>query len=163
MPLVQLLVRAHRMVTIAAFAIAGCALVLFTAMFNMEVARRYFLNAPSTWSQDVIAACALAVTFLAMPYVTMKQGHVSIDILVRKMRPAGVRAITAVTLVLAFIILATVAWITGIEAHKQFLRGTQTASSIAIPKWPLLALMTWGFLSSALHVLSLPFTRDDAK
>ncbi|WP_163271836.1 TRAP transporter small permease [Chelativorans alearense] len=163
MPLIQFLIRAHRNVTVVAFAVAGAALVLFTAVFNIEVARRYFLNAPSTWSQDVIAVCALAVIFLAMPYVTMKQGHVRIDILLRKMGPAGEKAVTSVSLVLAVIILGAVAWITGIEAHKQFLRGTQTASSIAIPKWPLLALMAWGFLSSALHVLSLPFVRDDAQ
>jgi len=154
------LIELHRRVTLCGFWLAGASLVLFTAVFNLEVVRRYFLNAPSVWSQDVIGVCALAATFLAMPYVTMKQGHVRIDILVQKMSPGAARMVTAVSVVLALVVLLAVAWITGTEACKQFQRGTMTASSIAIPKWPLLAVMTWGFLSSGLHLLSLPFTRE---
>lgn len=157
----QRLVQIHRKITILSFVLACAALVLFTAVFNMEVARRYFFNAPSIWAQDVISIAALAVTFLTLPYITMTDRHVKIDILIRRLRPDRQRQLVRFGLILVTLLLFTIACITCLEALKQWSRGTQTASSIAIPKWPLLAIMTWGFLSSAIHALMKAGQTDD--
>jgi TRAP-type C4-dicarboxylate transport system permease small subunit len=159
--MLHLLNRLHQAVTTASFALACAALVLFTAVFNMEVARRYFFNAPSSWSQDVISVAALCVTFLALPYITMKRKHVSIDIMMQKLGPAGRRRMITAVMIVAALLLFAITWITGQEAFKQWMRGTQTASSIAIPKWPFLAIMTWGFLSAGIHALVGAFAPEE--
>jgi hypothetical protein len=44
-------------------------------------------------------------------------------------------------------------WIVGTTAFSQYQQGIETILTWAIPKWPLSALIAYGFLSSGLHFL----------
>ncbi|MCJ8519087.1 TRAP-type C4-dicarboxylate transport system permease small subunit [Pseudorhizobium tarimense] len=146
------LIGCHRSLTKGMFALAMISLLLFTVMFNIEVALRYFFNAPTNWSQDVIGIATLVVIFLGLPYVTMSNAHVTIDILVSNSKPGTAKILHFVARITTVLVLLYAAYIVGGEALKQFTRGTMTASSLPIPKWPLLAVMVLGLLSSAIHV-----------
>lgn len=153
-------VRYHQLLTRGMFVLSMTSLLLFTIMFNIEVALRYFFNAPTTWSQDVIGIATLVVIFLGLPYVTMKRSHITIDFLVESLKPQVSIFLGTVARIITVFVLLYSAYIVGGEAMKQFSRGTMTASSLPIPKWPLLAFMVVGLISSAIHVATTP-TREE--
>ena len=143
------------------FVLSMTSLLLFTIMFNIEVALRYFFNAPTTWSQDVIGIATLVVIFLGLPYVTMKRSHITIDFLVESLRPKASIFLGTIARIITVLVLLYSAYIVGGEAMKQFSRGTMTASSLPIPKWPLLAVMVVGLISSAIHVATTSTREED--
>ncbi len=153
----------HDTISKVLFIAAGFALAVFTIVFNLEVAKRYLFGTPSTWAQDVVEIAALATTFLALPYVTRIEKHVQIDFVTMKFGDATKHRLRIFQCAVSAIVLFVIAWITLSATLKEYGLGIQTASSIAIPKWPLLALMAWAFFSSALHVLRLIFLRDQLK
>jgi len=162
MPILSPLIRCHLWLTKGMYALAIISLLLFTIMFNIEVALRYFFNAPTSWSQDVIGIATLVVVFLGLPYVTMKKSHVTIDILVTQLKPGAAKVFNVIARMTTVAVLAYAAYIVGGEAMKQFTRGTMTASSIPIPKWPLLSIMVVGLISSAIHVATGTLKGEEA-
>lgn len=161
--LLERLVAIHAVVSKVSFFAAGIALVVFALAFNLEVVKRYFLNEPSSWAQDVISLAALAVTFLALPYVTLLQKHVTIDIAVEKLGITWRRWLQKFQVVASLTVLLLIAVIALLETIKVYELGVATESAIAIPKWPALAVMTWGFFSAAMHLLAILFDLVDTK
>lgn len=161
--LLKRMVVIHAAVSKVSFFAAGAALVIFALAFNLEVAKRYFLNNPSTWSQDVISLAALGVTFLALPYVTLLQKHVTIDIAVELLGITWRRRLQKFQVVASLTVLLLIAVITLLETIKAYGLGVGTESAIAIPKWPVLAVMTWGFFSAAIHLLAILFDLVETK
>ena len=49
---------------------SGMALLLITSSYVFEVIMRYFLDAPTSWSSDVIQLFFAAMIMLALPEVT---------------------------------------------------------------------------------------------
>jgi TRAP-type C4-dicarboxylate transport system permease small subunit len=152
--------RLHDRLTEASFAVAGAALVMFTAVMAADVAFRYLFSAPILWAQDAVAISLCASIFLALPYITMTARHSSINTLTDSLGQAAKRRIHVFSLVVSAIVLGVVSWIAVNETTRQFAAHIQTASSFAIPKWPVSTLITYGLVSSALHVLRNLFGRN---
>src|SRR5690606_26483485 len=122
MPIISPLIRCHLWLTKGMYALAIISLLLFTVMFNIAVALRYFFNAPTSWSQDVIGIATLVVIFLGLPYVTMKNSHVTIDILVTQLKPGAAKFLNLIARITTVAVLAYAAYLVGGEAMKQFTR-----------------------------------------
>jgi TRAP-type C4-dicarboxylate transport system permease small subunit len=79
-------------------------LLVAAALFSMmmitvvDVVLRYAFNAPFSWSYDVIGNYLLVILFfLALSYTLREQGHIALDLVVRKI--ASVRARAALALI----------------------------------------------------------------
>lgn len=142
----------HDLITQVSFVVAGLALCAFTALMASEVALRYLFNAPTAWSQDAIGISLCASVFLAMPYVTRTGQHSTISIVTDAISPTPQRIMRWLGLFISAIVLFIVSWLSLNETTRQFTFGIQTASSIAIPKWPITAMIAYGLFSSALYM-----------
>jgi TRAP-type C4-dicarboxylate transport system permease small subunit len=143
----------HDLLTQVSFVFAGLALCAFTGLMAFEVALRYLFNAPTAWSQDAIGISLCASIFLAMPYVTKTGQHSTISIVTDAISPTPQRVMRWLGLSISAIVLFIVSWLSLNETTRQFTFGIQTASSIAIPKWPITAMIAYGLFSSALYML----------
>ena len=90
-----MLARLHDASTDVGAAVAAFCVVVTACIYTSEVVARYFLNAPLNWSGDVSSYLLCACTFLALPMVTRKNGHVAIGYFLERMSEAGATAVYA--------------------------------------------------------------------
>lgn len=135
------------------FALAGCALGLSALLYCFEVAMRYGLGAPTTWSGEVIQYALAVMIFCALPDVTRRNAHVAIDILPEALPPRISWWVARGCALLACLACGVAGWIVAGEALRQFERGLMTNAANPIPRWWLTAVIAVGFTSSALHFL----------
>lgn len=137
------------MMLAACLAIAG--MVLITAV---DVVFRYALNAPFSWSHDLTTQYLLVgLFFLALPYVTGRGAHMTLDFAVRNLRSVplrngfillgeGLGAALAIGIAYGNWPALRAAWI-----NHEVLPG-----SLPLPTWPMRAIVIGGSLVLALRL-----------
>lgn len=115
---------------------------------------RYLLSTPIGWVPDWAGYILAASIFVTAPAVTKHGQHVAMDFASAALTSATVlRILTGVAAVMTFIVLAAMTFIVAESLVVAFRAGTGTAAGYPIPRWWLLLFITYGFGSSALHVL----------
>lgn len=145
----RLLLRFQAGLARALFALACVALLLMLFGYVAEVVLRYFFNAPTRWSSDLVSYSLLLCVAFALPAVTRDGGHVAITSLVESLaasrQQAAFRALawlSAVACVAATALLAS-------QGLAQWRGGIDTVAALAIPKWWLSAVIALGFAGTA--------------
>ncbi|MCB1394961.1 MAG: TRAP transporter small permease [Rhodobacter sp.] len=130
------------------------ALAAITLLTSAATMSRYFLGAPIGWVPDWVGYLLAFSIFATVPAVTRRSMHVSMDFLPALIRSAGLRR--ALTLAAGALTCAVLVWMSLIvwkSLASAYRSGTGTAAGYPIPRWWLLAVVFYGFASSALHVL----------
>ncbi|MDZ4065836.1 MAG: TRAP transporter small permease [Tabrizicola sp.] len=143
----------HDGVSKAAWYAASGALGLVVAIFSYEVTSRYLLAAPTRWASDVVSFLLLATVFLAAPWLARTQGHVAVTILPDLLPPGAQRALVAAGYLIGAVVCFWAAWMCVSETALLQRRNTMTLTSLRIPKWWLLAVMTYGLLDCGLQFI----------
>ena len=150
-----------RAVASAAAVLAGAGVLCVIAMMfvvSNEVAARYLLNAPSTWSDETASYLLIAIVFLGLAQTLRTRSHIRIDIVINlvspRMRLWLELASYAIGLVFSVMLLVG-CWL---RFHNFWVRNTiSDAGSIAlwIPMMPVLLgaavlvlAMTTGYISA---------------
>ncbi|WP_165455828.1 TRAP transporter small permease [Paracoccus subflavus] len=132
---------------------AAIALGLVVAIFTYEVLSRYLLAAPTRWASDVVAFLLLATVFLAAPWLARTQGHVAVTILPDLLPPGAQRASIAAGYLIGAAVCFWATWMCVAETVLLQQRGTMTLTSFRIPKWWLMAVMSYGLLDCGLQFI----------
>jgi TRAP-type C4-dicarboxylate transport system permease small subunit len=139
---------------------SGIALLLITSSYVFEVIMRYFLDAPTSWSSDVIQWFFAAMIMLALPEVTRTNSHIVISFFLEKMKPRSRLNLGRVLASVGFAMCMLTAWICLQETLRQYDRSIETLWSHPIPKWWISAFIPFGFGLSGLQMLRSIFERD---
>lgn len=143
----------HEAISRAALYAAATGLGLVVAVFTYEVVSRYILSAPTRWASDVVSFLLLASVFLAAPWLARTQGHVAVTILPDLLPPSGRRWLVAAGYLVGAGVCFWAAWMCVAETALLHRRGTMTLTSFRIPKWWLMAVMSYGILDCGLQFL----------
>lgn len=135
------------------FVLAGGALTLAVALYVLEVVMRYALGAPTTWTGETVRYALAVLIFCALPDITRRNAHVSIDILPDVLPPGVSLWLGRATALIAAAACGVAGWIIAGEAMRQFDRGLMTNAANPIPRWWITAVIALGFTSAALHFL----------
>ena len=135
------------------FVLAGAALGFAVSLYVFEVIMRYGFGAPTTWSGEAVQYALAVLIFCALPDITRRHAHVTIDIVPEALPPAVSLWLNRFTAVLAAAACAVAGWIIAGEAMRQFERGLMTNAANPIPRWWITAVIAVGFTSAALHFL----------
>jgi TRAP-type C4-dicarboxylate transport system permease small subunit len=149
----RLLWRAHDGLTRASFMLAAAAIAAILLAYVREVVGRYFFQAPTMWSDDVVGYMLCLSTFLALPQITRDKGHVAVTLLLDAIGPRSRRGMEAGIAAAGAIFCALAAYISGIENARQIAEGVETLSNYPIPKWWITVVITFGLALSALYFL----------
>jgi TRAP-type C4-dicarboxylate transport system permease small subunit len=138
------------MMVLACLAIS--AMVSITAV---DVVFRYALNAPFSWSHDLTTNYLLiALFFLALPYVTARGAHMSLDFAVRNVREPVLRnGFVFLGDLLGFLLAAGIGyggWQALLTAWQQ---NELLPGSLPLPTWPMHAMVLAGSAVLALRLL----------
>jgi TRAP-type C4-dicarboxylate transport system permease small subunit len=150
------ILRVQDAVALSGFVMGAGALGAIVVIYAYEVISRYIFGAPTLWASDTVSFLLLISVFATAPWLTREGGHVAVTIvpdLVPSARDFFIRAGFFVTAVVC--LWAT--WICFGETLYLFKRGTTTLTTFRIPKWTLMAFITYGLLNSGLYFLRLAF------
>ena len=148
------LLRLHGVVTDLGYLAAALGLAGMGALYCMEVVFRYFLNAPTRWSLELITYLMLMVTFLAIPHAARAGMHIAVTLLT-DLYPRQARRLLAVMNAIGAALCAFLAYVSLTENVAQYQGSVETIGNIPIPKWWLSAFITYGFANSAVWYFRL--------
>ena len=154
------ILRVHDIISKGAWHAAALALGLVVVIFAYEVTMRYVFSAPTRWASDVVSFLLLVTVFLAAPWLARQRGHVAVTILPEMLPPRAERMVVASGYVVAAIVSFLAAWICIGETVLLYGRDTMTLTSFRIPKWWLLAVISYGLLDCGLQFLRAAFERN---
>ena len=146
----------HDWLSKVSFALAASVLAFISAAYCYEVAARYFFNAPTIWASPLVSYGLCLTIFLALPDLTRRGLHVSID-LHESLPPSFVAALSRVTTLVGGVACLIGAWITAEQTWSEFNYGVWTNTYVPIPKWWLFIFIPYGFLSGGLFFLRQAF------
>ncbi len=145
------LCRMHDALTRTTFWAATLGVLYLTLVTAGEVFGRYVLSAPSDWAPDTASVAFGLITFLAVPYLTWKAGHASMDFVVSAVPLRLSVLMRRINFAIGFAACAVCAWVGGVEAARQISSGVMIVSVTPIPKWAVFVPMVYGLGSSALY------------
>jgi len=138
----------------------AAALGLIVVIFAYEVSMRYAFAAPTIWANDFVSFLLLVSVFLYLPWLTREGGNIAVTI-VPDMLPRRVgQALLRTGFFVGALACLWAAQISVVETERLFLRNTMTLTTVRLPKWMFLALITYGLGNSGLYFLRLALKPD---
>jgi TRAP-type C4-dicarboxylate transport system permease small subunit len=112
-------------------------LILFGLMFYVaaEVLMRYCFNRPLPGHLELTQLLIAPAVFLALSWVQARRGHVGMDLLHEKLPPRGRAAADCVTLALALVTFAVIAWFSARSTWSAWEVGDVTPTSNITTWW----------------------------
>ncbi|MFC2013938.1 TRAP transporter small permease subunit [Chloroflexota bacterium] len=123
---------------------AGCLILFIMLAIGFDVVLRYFLNRPIIWVGEISEYTLLYITFLATAWLLRREGHVRMDIVLRRLTPKTQSLVNLITsLVGAIICMAIVLYGTQ-TTWSHFQRGLFIPTHLEPPKFILLLIIPLG-------------------
>ena len=126
---------------------------LITLGIGVDVVTRNLGIGTIGWMIEVVEYLLYAATFLGAPYLLLRGGHVTVDILISNLRPGAATLLAVLTGILIAATSAILTWATVLATLQAFEEGSTLYKTIIIKEWVLLALMPVSF--AALTLVSL--------
>lgn len=143
----------HDITSRVLFWCAGGALALAVSLYAFEVIARYFFNAPTSWSGELVQYCLCVLIFFALPEVTRQKGHVAIDLVPEMLSPNKQLILRRVNAFVAGCTCFVAGAIVTSEVFKQFDTGLLSNAVHPIPRWWITSVIMIGLISSGLHFM----------
>ncbi|WP_413113216.1 TRAP transporter small permease [Thaumasiovibrio sp. DFM-14] len=125
--------------------IAGIALLGLMAVTCVDVVGRYFFSSPIEAATELTEIGIAVIVFAEMPVITLRNGHVAVDILDRFISPLVMKIFGTLSAVLisgAFYFLAFRIW----ELAARSMRRSETTEHLGVPVGVIIqyvAIMSW--------------------
>ena len=149
------LIRWHDQLTVVGYYLGCAALAIIFGAYIIEVFGRYFFNAPQWWASEAVSYSLCAGTFLMMPYVTWKKGHVAVALIFDMLPENGARVALWLTYLLGTLACGFAAWITMEETIRQYVNNVHLMAVKPVPKYLVSVFIPFGFASSTIHFFRL--------
>lgn len=147
--------RWHDRLTTAGYYLGCLALAIIFGAYIVEVFARYFFNSPQWWASEAVSYSLCAGTFMMMPYVTWKKGHVAVALIFDILPKKGVRPAVWFTYLMGALACGFATWITGEETLRQWTNDVHIMAVEPVPKYLISVFLPVGFASSTLHFLRM--------
>lgn len=131
--------------------VSACVIVFITVAVGGEVLLRMAGLPAFGWTLELSEYGLIMVSFLGAPWVLRHQEHISVDIVIRRVRPVVARVMLTIADVIsaiACLILARFAWQ---AMHESFIRGAILYNYFETPQWVILAILPLGALLLAIE------------
>lgn len=133
--------------------LAAFILAFISVAYCYEVVSRYFFDAPTIWASPLVSYGLCLTIFLALPDMTRRGMHVSVDLHESWLTPATTARLLRITCLISSACCFLAAWITGDQTWDDFNLHTFTNSFVPVPKWWLFIFIPYGLLSGGIYFL----------
>ena len=133
--------------------LAGFATLAIVLLISYDVSMRYFFNEPQVFVDEVASFLEVLVIFGGAAYTFRAGGHVRVDLVTGRIRPAARAWLRVVTLLLGVVFLTIVLWVTAQSALTAYRYGRVSAVML-YPLWLPMAVIPAGLALMALAMLA---------
>lgn len=134
-------------------AIISLCLIVMTGLTVVDVAGRYFLNAPLRGGYEISEMLMGLTVFAALPLATRAEAHLTVGLLTERLAGNARRIHRIVILLVTVGALAFIAWRMGVQADI-LARSKAASGSLQLPLWPVArAMSVLGWLACAVSVM----------
>jgi len=126
--------------------IAGSFIFAMMGIECYEIVSRYFFHRPTVWSVEFCEYMLFLLAFLGTTWVLKKRAHISVNILVERLKP---RARTYCHLSASFmgiLISLIIFWFSLKTSLENYVVGVKVIKTYALPKWIFLSFISFGYL-----------------
>ena len=125
-----------------ALGVVSC-LMLFVMMVLtfVDVSGRYLFASPLPAAYEIISFIMPGIIFCALPFVSLRGGHVTIDLLDALIPKAWQRWQGLLVNLFAAAAMALIAWRLGVRAHDHF-RFNEVTDELFLKLWPFSTVMS---------------------
>ena len=121
--------------------VAGALIIFIMLLICVAVVMRYFLNRPLLLIELISGAMLLYFTFLSATWILKREGHITVDILLRQLS-SRTQAMLGVISSIIGIVVCLVLIVFGIEmTWYHFREGIHTVGIIRVPKAPIMIII----------------------
>lgn len=152
-PIFGALASLHDLITRFTFGIAIVAAAYLTLSLAWEVVGRYAFGNPTGWIPDTAAIAFALITFMGAPMLAWKNGHVSMDIVVKRLPPRASAWVNRIALLVSAGACLLCAWFGYVELLRLVKRNVMMIAVTPIPKWWLMTAIVYCLLSMGLYFL----------
>jgi TRAP-type C4-dicarboxylate transport system permease small subunit len=136
------------------FGVVATALIIGSVLAVCQmVFTRHVLNQSTVWQSDFATFSLVGATFMSAPYVAMKNGHISVDIMTSRATPhfhGLIRCFVAFAALSFSALIAVAGWKLWFDAWNG---RWMTATLWEIPMWIPYISLPLGMSATALHYL----------
>ena len=125
--------------------LAGVLVVYVMLSICFEVIMRYFGH-PTIWVQEIAEVTLLYIVFLSIAWVLKKKGHVTMDAVVKRLRPRLQALLSIISSIIGIIISWTLIWYGARITWSYFERGLREETILELPIAPILVIIPIGSL-----------------
>lgn len=143
--------------------IAGLVIVLIMLITGYDVLMRYVFLRPLEWSLTIAMLGLVIAVLFTVPHITAVNTHISMDLFYRRFSPGRQRLADIITMVTTLVFSLAVGVVACLAAWDFLTHGLRTAGTFNIPIWYGYAVVSIGFLLTALIVLVSPWRREPAQ
>ncbi|MFZ0449562.1 MAG: TRAP transporter small permease [Desulfatiglandaceae bacterium] len=133
--------------------LAGFLLFFIALSMCLSIALRTLGLQVPLWSVQFNEYSLLWLTFLGGAWLLRKGGHVSLDILTRRLRGTGLKRLQVLHAVMGLVICGLLAWFSGAVTWDLFVRGVMDVRAVDVPQYLILSIVFLGFLLMAIEFL----------
>jgi len=135
-------------------AISLCLLVM-VAVTVVDVAGRYFFNAPLSGGYEISEILMGMTVFASLPLASRAENHLAIGLLTDRLSGGARRWHRIMVLAISVAALAYIGWRMGVQTGIMF-NSKATSGSLRLPLWPVAGIMAvLGWLSCAVTAVLL--------
>ncbi len=135
-----------------ALALLAAILLVFIVVFvPIDVASRYFFNAPLTWVFEITEYILLIMPCLGMAWLARGNGHVMIDIATSRLTDDRKAFLAGCTSIVVALVCAFVAWWGAVVTLQSFQTKAIIENVLQTPQWVIYIAIPIGFALCALE------------
>ena len=134
---------------ISAFAVAGMMMITV-----LDVVLRAVINYPIRGTLEIVELLLAASFFLALPATFLRDEHIVVDMIDRKVGPRGVDVLKRISALVSVVLLSMLAWQGWIAAQDTLVFNDVTAD-LSIPRIYYWAPVLVGLVGSILAALAM--------
>ena len=147
------LARLHDWTTQVGYYLSCLVLMIMLGAYTVEVFGRYFFNAPQWWASEAVSYSLCIGSFLMLPYVTWKRGHVAVTLIFDLLPKSAGIVLAWVTALMSVLACGLATWITFDETFRQYVQNVHIMAVEPVPKFLISVFIPLGFASTTLHFL----------
>jgi len=126
---------------------AAFIILAMSVWITYDVLACYFFSGSAPWAFDMSEYALVWITFLAAPWLLLRDGHVRVEIIIDALSPKAQRRIGIVVSIIGLLASAILTWRCGIAAVEYYQGDIMMPRIWRIPKlWPYIAIPIGGVL-----------------
>lgn len=133
--------------------ITGALAIILMVIVTFDVFMGYFFNNPTHWVSEISSYILVFIPFLAGAWILKHDRHVKMDFLVGRLSEKNKSILSIILYIIEAGICCIIIWYSTKSVIHHYKINFLTPTVLMLPKWPLLAVIPFGFILIFLQTL----------